>query len=121
VVVLVGQGDFHRSLAPSRRSVHTLKIDVIIRSSAFHLDGDCCGRYPTSIYSVGRLPHYYSREVFDTYIDGMKRWVRFAREGREAAPEDGEPPVNVPANREWAESLDGRLLSLTKLVQPLFQ
>ena len=78
---------------------------------------------------VGDIPPAYipledcrtSREVFDTYIDGMKRWVQLAREGREAAPEDGVPHVNVPATREWAESLDGRLRSLTKLVQPLFQ
>src|SRR5467141_2544716 len=78
---------------------------------------------------VGDIPPAYipledcrtSREVFDTYIDGMKRWVQLAREGREAAPEDGVPHVNVPATREWAESLDGRLRSLAKLVQPLFQ
>ena len=78
---------------------------------------------------VGDIPPAYipledcrtSREVFDTYIDGMKRWVQLAREGREAAPEDGVPQVNVPTTREWAESLDGRLSSLTKLVQSLFQ
>ena len=78
---------------------------------------------------VGDVPPAYlpledcrtSRVVFDTYIDGMKRWVQFAREGRTATPEDCVPPVNVPATREWAESLDGRLRSLTKLVQPLFE
>ena len=78
---------------------------------------------------VGDIPPAYlpledcgsGREAFDTYIDGMKKWVEFAREGREAAPEDCVPPVNVPATREWAESLDGRLRSLRELVQPLFK
>jgi len=77
---------------------------------------------------VGDVPPAYlpledcrtSREVFDTYIAGMKRWVELVREGREAAPEDRVPPVNIPANREWAESLDGRLRSFTELLQPFF-
>src|ERR1700719_3070690 len=78
---------------------------------------------------VGDVPPTYlpledcrtSRVVFDTYIHGMKRWVQFAREGLTATPEDCVPPVNVPATREWAESLDGRLRSLTKLIRPLFE
>jgi hypothetical protein len=78
---------------------------------------------------VGDIPPAYipledcrtSREVFDTYIDGMKRWVQIVREGRDATPEDRVPPVNVPATPEWAESLDGRLRSLTRLIQPIFE
>jgi hypothetical protein len=78
---------------------------------------------------VGDIPPAYlpledcrtSREVFDTYIASMQRWVELAREGREAAPEDCAPPVNVPATREWAESLAGRLRSLTELDQLFFQ
>ncbi len=31
-------------------------------------------------------------EVFDTYIAGMKRWVKFAREGTKPAPADCVPP-----------------------------
>ena len=77
---------------------------------------------------VGDVPPAYlplgdcrtSREVFDTYIAGMKRWVELARDGREAAPEDHVPPVNVPPTPEWAESLDGRLRSLRQLLQPFF-
>ena len=78
---------------------------------------------------VGDIPPAYipledcrtSREAFNTYIDGMKRWVQIAREGRDATPEDCVPPVNVPATHEWAESLDGRLRLLTKLIQPIFE
>jgi hypothetical protein len=78
---------------------------------------------------VGDIPPAYlpwedchsSREAFDTYISGMKKWVQLAREGREASPEDCVPPVNVPATLEWAESLDSRLRSLQELVQPLFK
>jgi len=61
------------------------------------------------------------REVFETYIDGMMRWVDLAREGREGAPEDWVPTVNVPATPEWAETLDDRLRSLTRLVKPMFE
>jgi hypothetical protein len=78
---------------------------------------------------VGDIPPAYlpwedcrtSREAFGTYVDGMKRWVELVREGREVSSEDCVPPVNVPATSEWAESLDGRLRSLTELVQPLFE
>jgi hypothetical protein len=78
---------------------------------------------------VGDIPPAYlpladcntSREVFETYIEGMKRWVALAREGREAAPQDSVPPVNVPATPEWAEELDGRLRLLTELVKPFFE
>jgi hypothetical protein len=78
---------------------------------------------------VGDVPPAYiplqdcgtSREVFDSYIDGMKRWVEFAREGRTATPEDCVPPVNVPPTRQRAESLDARLRLLTRLIQPFFE
>ncbi len=78
---------------------------------------------------VGDVPPAYlpledsnsGMEVFETYIAGMKRWVKFAREGMEPAPEDCVPPVSDPATPEWAERLDGRLRMLEELVQPLFQ
>ena len=77
---------------------------------------------------VGDIPRAYlplqdcssAREVFDTYIAGMKRWVALAREGRAASPSDRVPPVNVPPTREWAEDLDRRLRLLTELLQPFF-
>lgn len=78
---------------------------------------------------VGDIPPAYlplqdcasSREVFNAYIAGMKRWVELAREGREASPADCVPPVNVPPTREWAESLDRRSRSLTELLQTFFE
>ena len=76
---------------------------------------------------VGDVPPAYlpledcrtGEEVFDTYIDGMKRWVKLAREGRTATPNDNVPPVNVPSTPEWAEALDGRLRSLPDLIRPI--
>lgn len=78
---------------------------------------------------VGDIPSAYlpwedchsSREVFETYMMGMRKWVLIAREIREPGPEDCVPPVNVPATPEWAASLDNRLKLLTALVQPLFK
>ena len=78
---------------------------------------------------VGDIPSAYlpledcpsSKAVFHTYLEGMGRWVALAREGREAGPADGIPPVNVPATFEWAEDLDGRLRLLKKLLQPHFE
>jgi len=75
---------------------------------------------------VGDVPSAYlplqdagSRiQAFDAYLDGMKRWVAVAREGREPEPKDCCPPVNVPATPEWAEALDGRLRTLTELLRP---
>ena len=60
-------------------------------------------------------------EAFETYIEGMKRWVEVAREGREPQPEDCCPPVNVPATPEWSEALGGRLKMLTELVRHHFE
>jgi hypothetical protein len=60
-------------------------------------------------------------QAFDTYLDGMRRWVAVAREGREPEPKDCCPPVNVPATPEWAEAVDGRLRMLTELVRPYFE
>jgi len=76
---------------------------------------------------VGDIPSAYlpladcrsTREVFETYIDGMNRWVKLARQGQAAGPEDRVPPVNVPATPEWAEKLDMRLRLLTEFGRPL--
>ena len=68
------------------------------------------------------LEHASSRmQAFETYIEGMRRWVELAREGREPKPEDGCPPVNVPATPEWSEALGGRLEMLTDLVRHHFE
>lgn len=57
--------------------------------------------------------------AFDTYLGGMKRWIKFARETRE--PDDSCPPVNVPATPEWAEELDKRLRFLDAMMRPYFE
>jgi len=77
---------------------------------------------------VGDIPRAYlpledcksSKEVFDAYIAGMKRGVALAREGGEGTPEDGVPPLNIPATPEEAEILERRLWSLTEWIKPFF-
>ena len=60
-------------------------------------------------------------EVFRTYINGMSRWVKLARLGQTGTPEQGIPPVNVPATPEWAEKLERRLDGLILAVRPFFE
>jgi hypothetical protein len=63
---------------------------------------------------VGDIPPAYlplsdcksPTEVFRTYIRGMSRWVELARKGETGTPEEGVPPVNVPATPEWAAELN---------------
>jgi hypothetical protein len=78
--------------------------------------------------AVGDIPSAYlpfvdcssPAEFFREYIRGMKKWVEFARRGATGTPEQGVPPVNVPATPERAENLDQRLNSLVLLVKPFF-
>jgi hypothetical protein len=78
---------------------------------------------------VGDVPSAYiplqdarsKKAAFDAYIQGMQRWVEVAREGREPKPEEGCPPVNVPATPEWAEDLDKRLKMLDQVIRPYFE
>jgi hypothetical protein len=60
-------------------------------------------------------------EAFETYIDGMSRWVDFARRGQTGTEEEGVPQVDVPANPEWAERLSLKLQGLNAAVRPFFQ
>lgn len=79
---------------------------------------------------VGDIPSAYlplkdcetPAQVFTTYVDGMSRWVEFARKGQpgEAIPPDV-PPVNVPPTPEWAERLNQKLRGLILLVKPFFE
>jgi hypothetical protein len=77
---------------------------------------------------VGDIPPAYlpledapsKMAAFETYLDGMGRWVTVAREGREPQPEDCCPSVNVPATPECAETLDSRLRMLSEVIKPLF-
>lgn len=78
---------------------------------------------------VGDIPPAYlpledcksAMEAFQTYIDGMQRWAMLAREGRVGTPEEGVPPVNVPATPEWAEKLEIKLRILTDGARPFFE
>jgi hypothetical protein len=78
---------------------------------------------------VGDVPSAYlpvsdcesPAEVFRTYLRGMNRWVELARKGQNGTPEEGVPPVNVPATPEWAEKLDQKLYGLVLAVKPFFE
>jgi hypothetical protein len=78
---------------------------------------------------VGDIPPAYlpvsdcksPAEVFRTYLSGMNRWVEFVRKGQSGTPEQGVPPVNVPATPEWAERLNQKLYGLTLAVKPFFE
>ena len=50
----------------------------------------------------------------------MMKWVEFARQGKGGTPEDGVPPVNLPATPEWAEQLETTLHLLRLTVKPFF-
>jgi len=79
---------------------------------------------------VGDIPPAYlplsdcesPSQVFETYVQGMSRWVEFARTGKPEAPVPPDiPPVNVPPTPEWAEKLSQRLHGLTLAIKPLFE
>ena len=61
-------------------------------------------------------------EVFRTYVQGMSRWVEFARKASPgaASPPDV-PPVELPATPEWAEKLHQKLYGLALAVKPFFE
>jgi hypothetical protein len=79
--------------------------------------------------AVGDIPSTYlplddaksPEEVFDTYLDGMSRWVEFARQGKDGSAEDGVPPVGIEATPESAELLHQRLQSLRQFIAPLLR
>lgn len=58
--------------------------------------------------------------VFHLYIDAMSRWVELARGEMTGSPEDGIPPVDVPATPEWAERLSTRLKTIRLLLPSYF-
>lgn len=77
---------------------------------------------------VGDIPPAYlpvsdassPREAFETYIGGMRRWVKAARSSdKKAAAAADVPPVNAPLTPEWAEKLQVRLNTLEEVVRPL--
>jgi|SRR5580700_6794658 hypothetical protein len=78
---------------------------------------------------VGDVPSAYlpvadcqsPAQVFRTYINGMSKWVELARLGKTGTPDQGVPPVHVPATPEWAERLNQKLYGLTLAVKPFFE
>jgi hypothetical protein len=95
----------------------------------FHIRSSRPGVEPWIWIVVGDIPPAYlpisdcatPTQVFETYLHGMKKWVELARLGRTGTPEDGIPPVNLPATPQWAEKLNQRLAGLVLAVRPLFE
>ena len=77
------------------------------------------GDIPSAYLPLEDAPSKMS--AFETYLEGMKRWVVAAREGREPEPEDCCPTLNVPSTPEWAEALDCRLRTLSEVIRPFFE
>jgi hypothetical protein len=77
---------------------------------------------------VGDIPSAYlpledapsPSTVFRSYMDGMTRWVEFARKGKIGGAEDGVPPLTIPSTPQWADKIQGRLNTLALIIQPLF-
>lgn len=77
---------------------------------------------------VGDVPSAYlplddaesAEKVFEQYLNGMSRWVEFARQGKHGSADDGVPPVRIEATPESAELLHQRLEFLRQLIAPLF-
>jgi hypothetical protein len=77
---------------------------------------------------VGDVPSAYlplddaesAEKVFEQYLNGMSRWVEFARQGKHGSADDGVPPVGIEATPESAELLHQRLESLRQIIAPLF-
>jgi len=95
----------------------------------FHISSNRFDVAPWIWIVVGDIPSAYlpitdcesPAEVFRSYIRGMNRWVELARKGQNGTPEQGVPPVNVPATPEWAERLNQKLYGLTLAVKPFFE
>jgi len=95
----------------------------------FHIQPSGKGVDPWMWIMVGDVPPAYlpledcssPAEAIETYLAGMERWVELARKGETGSPDQGVPPVNVPATPEWAEQLNGRLSALRLAVKPFFE
>ncbi len=57
-------------------------------------------------------------QVLESYIDEMAEWVKLAEHG---CSSEEVIPVNVPATREHAKALAGRLKVLRDVIVPMFQ
>ena len=74
---------------------------------------------------VGDLPSAYlvtddsqnPKCALESYVYEMRKWVALAKEGK-SSPDV--IPVNVPATREWADALEGRLNLLEEEIIPIW-
>jgi len=96
----------------------------------FHIRGSRADVDPWIWIVVGDIPPAYlplsdcesPAQVFRTYVDGMSRWVEFARKGWQGATSPPDvPPVNLPPTPEWAERISQKLCGLTLAVKPFFE
>lgn len=95
----------------------------------FHIRPSRVGVDPWIWVVVGDIPSAYlplsdcetPRDVFRTYVRGMRRWVEFARKAQPGttSPPDV-PPVNLPATPYWAEQINQKLYGLILAVKPFF-
>lgn len=60
-------------------------------------------------------------EAFQLYMSGMTTWVKLARLGRTAGPEDGVPPIALPSTPEWADRMSQKLHGLKLAIAPYFE
>ncbi len=60
-------------------------------------------------------------EAFRRYFFGMSKWVESARKGQSGSPDQGIPPVDLPATPEWAQKINQKLYGLTLTVKHLFE
>jgi hypothetical protein len=94
----------------------------------FHIRPSRLGIDPWIWVVVGDVPPAYlplvdcqsPAEVFRTYINGMAKWIEQARLGQAGTPDQGVPPVNLPATPESAERLRQKLYGLTLAVKTFF-
>jgi len=59
--------------------------------------------------------------AFDMYLEGMRKWVEYARKGQTGNDDQGVPPVNLPSTPEQAEEIHKRLEALVLAVKPFFE
>jgi len=59
--------------------------------------------------------------AYRSYMRGMTKWVELARKGEAATPNQGVPPVKLPATPEWAENINQKLYAMTLTVKYCFE
>jgi hypothetical protein len=94
----------------------------------FHIQSDRSEVDPWIWTMTGDIPPAYlplsdctsPQEAFEIYVDGMKRWIELARQGKSASDAKDVPPVNVPSTPEWAEQLHQRIETIERILPSFF-